>query len=203
MSKISAIAISLAIIILSVKFTLNFKPLYYYDINHLKIYNYTNLNKNEIKSSYDYLIYFINSNQKIDFKIPLLPSSKEGSIHFQEVKNIFIKLNYLLYFLLIIIAFGIYNAIKNRIYSLFKWSSNLILIFSLIIFIPFSINFDESFNLFHRIFFSNNYWLFDPNLDPVINILPEEFFLHSALLIILLILLSSIFLKFLHYKLKK
>lgn len=203
MRKLSALAISLAVIIISVKFTLNFKPVYYYDINHLNIIQFTDLNENEIKSTFDYLIYFVNSNRKLDFKIPLLPSSKEGAIHFQEVQNIFINLNYILYLSLILIAFGIYTAIKKRDFSLFKWASNLILIFSVCTLIPFSINFDASFNLFHRIFFSNNYWLFDPALDPIINILPEAFFFHEAMLIISLILLSALSLRLLYYKLKK
>ena len=40
--------------------------------------------------------------------------------------------------------------------------------------------------------FDNDYWIFDPNLDPVITILPEEFFLHAGVMILVLILLSSI-----------
>lgn len=203
MRKLSALAISLAVIIISVKFTLNFKPIYYYDINHLNITQFTDLNENEIKSSFDYLIYFVNSNQNLDFNIPLLPSSKEGAIHFQEVKGLFIKLNYILYFSIILIAFGVYSAFRKRDFSLFKWASNLILIFSICLLIPFSINFDASFNLFHKIFFSNNYWLFDPDLDPIINILPETFFFHEAILIISLILISAVALRLLSYKLKE
>ena len=117
MRKLSALAISLAVIIISVKFTLNFKPIYYYDVNHLNITQFTDLNENEIKSSFDYLIYFVNSNQNLDFKIPLLPSSKEGAIHFQEVKGLFVKLNYILYFSIILIAFGVYTAFRKRDFS--------------------------------------------------------------------------------------
>ncbi|MHB8131340.1 MAG: lipoprotein intramolecular transacylase Lit, partial [Mobilitalea sp.] len=38
----------------------------------------------------------------------------------------------------------------------------------------------------------NDYWLFDPSTDPVITILPDTFFLHCALLIILIVLVFSI-----------
>ena len=45
--------------------------------------------------------------------------------------------------------------------------------------LPIVVNFEGSFVLFHKTMFNNDYWIFDPNLDPVINILPEEFFFHA------------------------
>ncbi len=198
MNKISAPVLALAIIILSVKFTVSFKPLYYYDINHLNISNYTNLNKNEIKSAYDYLIYYVNSNHAADFKIPGLPSSPEGIIHFQEVRNIFIKLNYILYICAAISILGIFNAFKKRNFRVLKWASWLSIIFAIGAAVPFAINFNMSFTMFHKLFFSNNYWIFDPLKDPVINILPEEFFFHCAILILVLILTASAVLMFVY-----
>ncbi|MGE5626912.1 MAG: TIGR01906 family membrane protein [Solirubrobacterales bacterium] len=191
MNKLSTPAAALIIIILSVKLTLNFKPLYYYDINHLNIISNTNLKVDEIKSAYDYLIYYVTGSQKTDFNIPNLPSSKEGSIHFQEVKNIFTKLNYILYACILIFMFGLYTAYKKKNFIFLKYSSFLSILFTISLAIPFCINFDSSFTIFHKIFFSNNYWIFDPALDPVINILPEEFFFHCAALILILIVLFS------------
>ena len=43
---------------------------------------------------------------------------------------------------------------------------------------------DEAFNLFHHAFFRNDYWIFDPAVDPVITILPDRFFLHCALAVV-------------------
>ncbi|HBH3490246.1 TPA: DUF1461 domain-containing protein [Clostridioides difficile] len=70
------------------------------------------------------------------------------------------------------------------------------------------IHFEEVRNIFQNInklaklLFRNDYWVFNPNLDPVINILPEEFFFHSGMMILILILLASILL-FVMYKLCK
>lgn len=203
MNKLSAMAVALIIIILSVKITLNFKPLYYYDIKELNIITNTSLNENEIKSAYDYLIKYVNSNQKEDFKIPNLPSSKEGSIHFKEVKNIFIKLNYILYVSLFVFILGLLYSYKKRNYDFLRLGSILTIIFPIALAIPFGINFNKSFNTFHQIFFSNDYWIFDPKLDPVINILPEEFFFHCAIVILLLIALGSILLRLVYSILKK
>lgn len=202
MKKLTAAAIALAIIILSVKFTLDFKPLYYYDINHLNITENTDLTTNEIKSTYDYLIYYLNSNQNIDFKIPLLPSSPQAAIHFSQVKAIFEKLDYLLYACCAVIIIGVYTCLKKKDFSFLKLSSNLALLISAAIVLPFSINFDYSFVLFHKLLFNNNYWLFDPATDPVINLLPAEFFYHCLLLTIFCIVVSSLLLRIAYYKLR-
>ena len=45
---------------------------------------------------------------------------------------------------------------------------------------------------FHRLAFRNDYWLFDPATDPVINALPDTFFFHCAAAILILVLLGSI-----------
>lgn len=37
-------------------------------------------------------------------------------------------------------------------------------------------------------FFENNYWQFDPELNTIIQILPKEFFYHIALLIVAIII---------------
>jgi integral membrane protein (TIGR01906 family) len=39
------------------------------------------------------------------------------------------------------------------------------------------INFEQVFIFFHELLFRNRDWIFDPNSDPVINMLPDTFFL--------------------------
>ena len=53
-------------------------------------------------------------------------------------------------------------------------------------------NWDAAFTLFHEIMFRNDYWIFDEATDPVIMILPDAFFFHCAVMIILLILIGSL-----------
>lgn len=69
--------------------------------------------------------------------------------------------------------------------------------------IPIIIDFDSSFVVFHEILFDNDYWIFDPVLDPVINILPAEFFMNSGLMILGLILASSIIIQSIYRFLKR
>ena len=48
------------------------------------------------------------------------------------------------------------------------------------------------FVLFHELVFSNDYWIFYYDLDPIILYLPEDFFMLCAMLIVLLVLLSAL-----------
>lgn len=202
MRRLTALAIAIAVILLSVKFTLNFKPLYYSDISRLNIEANTDLSQEGIKTAYDYLIYYINSDEDISFEIPGLPSSEAGAIHFREVKGIFKMLDYLLYGCCAAALYGIYFCAKKREFSFLKLSSNLILIISASAALAFSINFDFAFTLFHKLFFANDYWLFDPATDPVINLLPAEFFFHCLMLIVACIAVSSLILRLAERKLR-
>jgi integral membrane protein (TIGR01906 family) len=47
---------------------------------------------------------------------------------------------------------------------------------------------DRLFVVFHKVFFNNDFWLFDYTTDPVITILPDTFFLHEAILILAVVL---------------
>ena len=54
-----------------------------------------------------------------------------------------------------------------------------------------AIDFNKAFVLFHKLFFSNDDWLFDPATDEVITILPEEFFMQCAVLIAVFWLIAA------------
>lgn len=199
---IFSMSLFLFVIISSVKITLNFRPLYYFDIKYLNLEKYTSLNNLQIKSTYDYLINYLNSSKSIDFNIPLLPSSQEGIIHFIEVKKLFLKFNFILGICTLITIFAIYFAIKYKDYLFLKWCSNIIFCTCFLLLSGFLWNFDKCFTFFHKLFFNNDYWLLDPKTDPIINILPETYFLHCALLILLLVISCSILLRLLYRKIR-
>ena len=48
-------------------------------------------------------------------------------------------------------------------------------------------NFDRFFVMFHGVFFNNDAWIFNPATDPIINVLPETFFLHCFILFFILL----------------
>lgn len=182
-------------VIISVKVTVHFKSIYYKDIHYLNIEDTSPyLNTNQIKENYNYLIKYITSPKMDSFKLPHLPSSKEGAIHFKEVRNIFTTLNYIFIFsLLFLIIFRLLKIPKGNI-SFIRWTAYSLIGFPLLLLSFFIINFDKSFTIFHKLFFHNDYWLFDPNLDPIINFLPQEFFFHASLSILSITVLQSLLL---------
>lgn len=46
-----------------------------------------------------------------------------------------------------------------------------------------AVNFDKAFMVFHRVLFANNYWRLNPDESDLINLLPQSFFEHTALVI--------------------
>jgi len=187
-----SLSLAILIIILIVKLTLNLKIIYYLDIVYLDIPKLSQLEISEIKSNYSYVIEYINNPSITEFNLPTLPYSTEGKIHFEEVKAIFIFLSNLAYILSFTILTLFIPTYKNRKYNFLKLTSIFLLILPIICFIPFLINFDKSFTIFHKLLFNNDYWLLDKKKDPIINIMPQSFFFHCAMFIILMLILSSI-----------
>ena len=202
------ISFSLAIFIMSgsVILGLRFKSIYYYDISYLNITNMTGLSKEEIKENYDYLINYNLNNSVEEFKLPTLQSSIQGKIHFEEVRNIFQVIKKIFYLSFILSIVGVIFNIKQKNIRFLNTTSIVTIGLPIILAIPLIINFNYFFIKFHELVFSNDYWIFDPNIDPVINMLPEEVFFHIGILILGFVLLSSILLqicyRFLYKKLK-
>lgn len=195
---IFCIFLSLFIIGASILLTVGFKELYYFDIENLNIATNNNLSVEEVKQNYDYMIDYNLGKISGEFNLPTIKSSLEGKIHFEEVREIIKNVLKMLLVSLIISVVGIYISLRNKNINFLNLTSKLILILPVVVSIPMIVNFDKTFILFHEIMFDNDYWIFDPEKDPVINLLPQEFFLHAGIMIVVLILLSSLIFRLLY-----
>ena len=189
---ISSVIFSVLIISAIIKFTVGFKQLYYFDIDYLNIPILSGLSKEEIKNNYDYMIDYNLDKESREFELPSIRSSENGKIHFEEVRNIFQVLNKIFNISLIFSIIILIINILNKNIEFFKTTSKTLIVIPLILMAPIILDFDGSFILFHKLMFNNDYWIFDPTLDPVINILPEEFFFHSGMMILILIIIASL-----------
>lgn len=190
---------TLLFISIAVVITINFRPLFYMDIDLLNIEAMSGYDKEVIKTNYDALIDYSSPFFKGELKFPTLAASQSGLQHFAEVKNIF-TFFYVLGIVTLII--GIIIVVKKREdrdinYLMITPITSIVL--PLLLGIYMAIDFDRAFLVFHKLCFKNDYWIFDPITDPVITILPEEFFMHSAILIILIVLLLSAAFLFLYF----
>jgi len=59
-----------------------------------------------------------------------------------------------------------------------------------------AINFERAFDIFHYIFFDNDYWILDPRVDLLINMVPLDFFIHISIFIAGLMVISSLMIIF-------
>ena len=109
------------------------------------------------------------------------------------------KVSYLLY-LSSFILLSYTMLIKNKKLTFLKWSSFSILFINITCLICSKQNFNKIFVKFHNLFFKNNYWLLNPLTDPIIKIMPEQFFFHCAIGVFLLNILFSL-ICFILYKL--
>lgn len=195
LNMIILISLAMFIISASVILGLKCKSIYYNDISKLNISSMSGLSEDEIKLNYDYLIDYNLNDFVGEFKLPTIKFSNDGKIHFEEVRNIFQFIKKMFYISFVISLAGIIFNIKNRSIKFLKYSSIMTILLPIITLIPVMINFNYFFIKFHQVVFSNNYWIFDADIDPVIEILPQEVFLHIGVFILMIMLSISILLQ--------
>lgn len=186
-----ALLLTLTIISLAVVFTLAFKPLYYLDMQTLHLSEATGYSDEEIRANYNAVIDYNLSFGDEELEFPTLPMSESGRIHFEEVKDIFNLFKYMAIGGTLLSAAGILWMYRRRENRYLKLGSILSVALPAAVGVCVAANWDQAFILFHKIAFDNDYWLFDPETDPVIRILPDTFFLHCALLILFCIVLGA------------
>lgn len=181
------LSLFLTIISLCIAITINFRPLYILDIDFLNILDYTVIGKKELIANFDQLMQYLNNPFITSLKLPDFPVSESGAFHFYEVKRLFM-LNYAVLLVTIIPSGFFLRYLKKN-----GWLWRLMNPFRIGMFLPLVllflmvIGFDQFFVQFHSIFFNNDAWLFDPMTDPIINVLPETFFMHCFLLFFVLL----------------
>lgn len=178
-----ALVLTLAIIGISVVGTLAFRPLYYHDMEALGIAEYTGLSEEEIRENYDTLIDYNMAWKDGYLEFPTLPMSETGRIHFEEVKEIFDIFKYLAVFGSLFGVVGIVVMAKKKEYRYLKMTAIVSCGLPAVLGILVALFWDKVFVIFHELFFNNDYWIFDYRTDPIILLLPDEFFMHCALLI--------------------
>lgn len=172
--------------------TLNFRSLYYWDIEHLDIEGISGYSEEVIRENYDVLIDYNSMFYQGELEFPTFSMSESGRIHFQEVKRLFSYFQYLLIVTFLICGPILLVNIRKRSFAFLKAAGAVTLVLPSLIAVFIAFNWDWVFVTFHKIAFRNDYWIFDPKYDSVITILPDRFFMHCALLIVLLVVLGAV-----------
>lgn len=181
------ISLFLTLISLAITLTINFIPLFRWSITRFDLEGISGLSKEVLLENYRLLLNFLNRPWVSELNLPNFPMSEAGLGHFYDVKNLFI-LNYgiLLVTLIPSVYFVYYLWNRRKMWRLvrpFQWGMLIPVGFGFVM----AIGFNTFFVLFHELFFSNDDWIFNPVTDPIINVLPEQFFMYCFILFFILI----------------
>lgn len=203
---VGAIWFFLALVSTIVLIVLNCTPVYQYVIDKYQLPLITGLSKDKLMLNYKSIISYLQRPGGGYLELPDFVMSESGRIHFAEVKHIFMALYIIV--LLFIVAMGIFVVIRHQkkdkcILSIFNKGANLVFIVFGVLICLIMFNFSGTFTMFHKIFFRNNYWIFDYRTDPVILALPEQLFMILSILIIILLFVTCTLIKYTYYKMKK
>lgn len=197
------ILFTLFFISISVIIILNARSLYYNNIDRFELEKYSGLDRETIIENYDALIDYCSPFYKGELKFPSLASSESGTSHFAETKVIFVSFYYIVAITGIILLFIILYKKKHHDTSYLRTSAITIIVLPSIVGFATALNFEKTFLLFHKLAFRNDDWLFDPATDPIITLLPEEFFMYCAIGIVILVLVGSLILFLIDYLIRK
>lgn len=170
------------------------KPIYYTSINKFDIIEDSGYDKKTVVENYSYIIDYL-FNDETEFHLPSMEYSEDGATHFYEVKQLYNLAEKVMVvtFILLCLLIIFYNK-RFKDFKYLKYISISLVSVPLLIILIVSSNFDFFFTLFHKLLFNNNKWIFDPRFDPIITVLPEEFFSLCAFLIVLNVIVVGLIL---------
>lgn len=174
---------------------------YVVDVDKLEISETSGLPKEEILENYNATMKFLSPFRNRPFALPTLGYSEMGSYHFQQCKlffNIVYAAALLSGFFLLLLGVG--RRLTKRALQTGGFVSLAIPCFLGAVM---AFNFDKVFVIFHSLFFDGSTWIFDPAVDEIINILPQEFFMHCGIIIACFWLAAAVIMLFAGYHKRK
>ncbi len=189
-SAVMCIALVVFTITVSIGLPIYVRPFYYAHIESLDLPAQTGHTAEEIRDAYDEVLDYLTLPNR-EFGTGVFRHSAEGESHFVDCKGLF-DLNFwaLVSSAAVIVAAWVLH--KKRVITLcrvrgydlpFAAGVGTLGLFAVLIALV-SVDFDTAFVVFHKIFFpGKDNWLFSAVEDEIIGALPQEFFMHCAMLI--------------------
>ncbi len=186
-SALCYIAVSLCLSLQLFAFSM---PFYKYEYNKLDVARSINISPDSLLSVTSHMLDYLRGKEE-NLNIRVVVGGQEREFfnereiaHMVDVKDLFIigikarnTLVGLLFATFILLA--LLNN-KKIVFAVYRnvLSGFIIAVAALTVIV--SINFDRAFRIFHKIFFTNDLWILDPNTDLLINIVPLNFFIDIA-----------------------
>ena len=190
---ITGIVFAMFIISVSVTLALNFRFIYHADMERYSLCDVSGLSEQELKEDYDTLIDYNCVWGPDELKFRHFTLSPGAAQHFREARVLF------LFFGWGVLLFGILSAVmillareKGFGAGYLKTAAVISIILPVLLGAFAVLAWDRLFVLFHELSFGNDLWLFDPEVDPIINVLPDQFFFHEAMAIFGLVIAGGL-----------
>ena len=196
LSIVYAVSVAVLVISFSIGLPIWCRPFYYAHINALDMPERTGYDYETIKDAYDEMLDFCTMPGK-EFGTGELRWSEDGKSHFADCKKLFMLdgimfiISLCLTVALIIMKrkgvfrpkrpFGMDLTFSSGVFTLVTFAAVAALA---------AIDFDVAFTVFHKIFFpGKDNWRFNSYTDQIIKVMPQEFFMNCAILIVSSIIL--------------
>ena len=197
LSLLQSVATALCVLTGSIAVPLLVRPFYHLHIGPLELEKASGLTAAQIRQAYGQVMDYC-FGLRDTFAAGVLRFSEEGASHFADVRVLFsLDLAVLIFSAAVLLLLWFYCRHKAVVLHRFGghgpafWGCVGLGAAFVVIGGLAATDFDRAFTIFHSIFFpGKDNWLFDPRYDPVINILPQEFFRNCAVLILAVLLIS-------------
>ncbi len=196
-----AVAAALTLLAGSIAVPILCRPFYYSQVQSLNLAESTGMTVDEIKTAYDEMLDFC-IGASDEFSVGVLDWSESGKSHFEDVRVLFI-LDFVLLICgaaAVVVMLILKRALHIKCAPILRrgpcfWSGAGLGVAFLVIGGYAATDFDRFFTAFHHVFFpGRENWLFDPNTDPIITLLPEVFFRNCAILIFVILIAGCVIL---------
>ena len=191
-----AAALAMALLTGAIAVPILCRPFYYAHIGPLGLEESTGLTEEEIKTAFDEMLDYCLGGE--EFSTGVLKWSESGKSHFTDVRFLFqldlqvlVGALALLTACLLLIRRGRHRPARILGRGPAFWAGAGLGTVFLIVGVLAALDFDRAFVAFHALFFpGKDNWLFDPDVDQIINILPQAFFRDCAILILAVLVLG-------------
>ena len=174
------------------------RPFYYAHIGPLELEARTGLTETEIRTAYDEMLDYCLGAE--EFSTGVLRWSESGKSHFTDVRGLFLLDLWVLGIsaLLLAVLLAVGHALGRRPARLLRrgpcfWAGSCLGGLFLVLGGLAATDFDQAFVVFHSLFFpGKDNWIFNPETDQIITILPQSFFMDCAILILALLVTGCV-----------
>ncbi len=187
---IFAAAMFFFILSFSISLPIYCRGFYFAHIEPLNLVEHSGYSASEIKEAYNEVLDYLTLPNR-EFGSGVMPFSKDGAAHFADCKALF-NINLIALItsggcLVVLIVLKRLKWVKGFFigrFPAYTYSGVAAILIPLVVGALASLDFERAFTVFHHIFFpGKSNWFFDGDVDPIINVLPERFFMNCAILI--------------------